>query len=148
MSCGTHASRTSTRTMTKKCVACVACVACGGAGSSAAGAGAGAGLAAHACGVCGVCGVGQVIHNDFLRSCRKQCDDDIKAFVECSKREGLLVVFRCRGENAAMSECLRPLTTPEKYEEYKAKHGITMGDKPASAPAPGPVTASSRTHLP
>jgi len=128
--------------MTKKCVACVAC------------GGAGAGLAAHACGhyfvfvVFVVFVVGQVIHNDFLRSCRKQCDHAIKAFVECSKREGLLVVFRCRGENAAMSECLRPLTTPEKYEEYKAKHGITMGDKPASAPAPGPVTASSRTHLP
>ena len=71
-----------------------------------------------------LCPPWQTLHTEFLRECRKQCDPAIRAFVECSKREGLLVVFRCREQNKAMNACLHPLSTDVKYEEWKKKLGI------------------------
>ncbi|CAN0185707.1 unnamed protein product, partial [Phaeothamnion confervicola] len=49
----------------------------------------------------------------------KKCDDQVRAFVECSKANGILVVLSCRRESAGMNECLHTYTNPERFAEYK-----------------------------
>ena len=52
-----------------------------------------------------------------LKSCQPQC----KAFGDCAKDSGLLVVWSCRGANNTMNECLASFTNPKAFEAYKAK---------------------------
>ena len=49
-----------------------------------------------------------------------KCDTTIKAFVECSKDNGLLVVFNCRAHNAAMNDCLTSYKNADQFAKYKA----------------------------
>jgi len=47
----------------------------------------------------------------------KLCSDEVKAFCECGKREGLLLPFKCRRENIAQAQCLIKWYKDERFVE-------------------------------
>lgn len=42
----------------------------------------------------------------------------IVGFGECAKREGLMVVFKCRTECNIMNECMNKYINEDKFQEY------------------------------
>jgi len=67
------------------------------------------------------------IRKQFLAESRRICDDKVRAFVDCSKENGLMVIFRCREENKIMNECVQNYTTDEKWEQFR-KEKIVSAD--------------------
>lgn len=51
----------------------------------------------------------------------KKCDKYLKAFAECAKANGLMVIFNCRQQNREMNACLAQFTNEEAFEQYKIK---------------------------
>ncbi|OQR93864.1 hypothetical protein THRCLA_08325 [Thraustotheca clavata] len=60
------------------------------------------------------------LHQELNTIALKKCYDKTKAFVDCSHEHGLLVVFKCRQQNADLNACLHEYTNPEAYEKFKA----------------------------
>ena len=60
-----------------------------------------------------------VLRSQFGAAALKKCSPFITTFGDCAKKEGVLVVFKCRGENNRMNECLREWNSDEKFEEFK-----------------------------
>lgn len=48
---------------------------------------------------------------------RAACAPVMKAFAECAKREGLLVVVKCRQENTEVNDCLRQYTNKDELDK-------------------------------
>ena len=61
------------------------------------------------------------LSEELQRIALKACDHKVRAFAECAKAQGMLVVFKCRGENREMNECCRQYTNPEAFAAYKVK---------------------------
>ena len=55
----------------------------------------------------------------FLANARQQCDPIVRKFVECSKENGMMVVFNCRQENTDMNDCVRQYSSDEKWKAYR-----------------------------
>uniref|UniRef100_A0A803KBH2 COX assembly mitochondrial protein n=1 Tax=Xenopus tropicalis TaxID=8364 RepID=A0A803KBH2_XENTR len=54
---------------------------------------------------------------------RVLCSDKVEAFTKCCKESGLLMVVKCRNENAALKECLTlHYKDPALYEECKQEY--------------------------
>ncbi|KAG8442913.1 hypothetical protein GDO86_011648 [Hymenochirus boettgeri] len=54
---------------------------------------------------------------------RVLCSDKVEAFTKCCQDSGLLMVVKCRNENAALKECLTlHYTNPTFYEECKQEY--------------------------
>uniref|UniRef100_A0A7S2US42 COX assembly mitochondrial protein n=1 Tax=Fibrocapsa japonica TaxID=94617 RepID=A0A7S2US42_9STRA len=49
----------------------------------------------------------------------QKCADQVKAFADCSKDSGFLVIWSCREQNKAMNECLHSYTSQECLEAYQ-----------------------------
>ena len=47
------------------------------------------------------------------------CKDKMKAFADCAKEKGLMVVVACRKQNTAMNKCLSSFTNEEAFQEWK-----------------------------
>ena len=56
----------------------------------------------------------------------QKCRDQVENFVACSKEVGLLVVFKCREQNAEMNQCLRQYTNDEAFQEFKKEREKTI----------------------
>ena len=50
----------------------------------------------------------------------------IKAFAECGKEEGIMVVFRCRDFQASVNECMGVYNSKEAWEKYKKDHELVL----------------------
>mmetsp|Transcript_9256 Transcript_9256/g.18539 ORF Transcript_9256/g.18539 Transcript_9256/m.18539 type:complete len:98 (-) Transcript_9256:90-383(-) len=61
----------------------------------------------------------EALRSKMKHIAHKSCDGAIRAFVDCSKRHNLGVVWMCRGENAQMNECVRDYTTDAVLESIK-----------------------------
>ncbi|XP_068791580.1 COX assembly mitochondrial protein homolog isoform X4 [Struthio camelus] len=54
---------------------------------------------------------------------KELCSDKVQAFTKCCKETGLLMVVKCRQENAALKDCLVSYyTDPAFYEECKTEY--------------------------
>ncbi|XP_053570220.1 COX assembly mitochondrial protein homolog [Bombina bombina] len=54
---------------------------------------------------------------------RELCADKVEAFTSCCKESGILMVVKCREENAALKECLTDhYKDPALYEECKQEY--------------------------
>ncbi|XP_060104797.1 COX assembly mitochondrial protein homolog [Heteronotia binoei] len=54
---------------------------------------------------------------------KELCSEKVDAFTKCCQETGLLMVVKCREENAALKECLKGhYTNPAFYEECKAEY--------------------------
>jgi len=79
----------------------------------------------------------------FLADARKRCDHKVREFVDCSKREGLAVVWKCREENKNMNACVSDFTTDDEWSRYRAdkiaeflKNGQIIVDSSIAYPGP------------
>ncbi|CAI5788404.1 Hypothetical predicted protein [Podarcis lilfordi] len=54
---------------------------------------------------------------------RELCSDKVQAFTKCCQDSGILMVVKCREENAALKECVTGYyNDPSFYEECKAEY--------------------------
>ncbi|CAK4702728.1 hypothetical protein LEN26_009033 [Aphanomyces euteiches] len=51
----------------------------------------------------------------------QKCREYTSAFVECSKENGMMVVFKCREQNRVLNECLHQYTNKEALEALRAE---------------------------
>ena len=51
------------------------------------------------------------------------CEDKLKAFADCAKEKGLMVVVSCRKQNTAMNKCLQSYTNEDAFQEWKKSRG-------------------------
>ena len=51
------------------------------------------------------------------------CKDKLKAFADCAKEKGLMVVVSCRKQNTAMNKCLQSYTNEDAFQEWKKSRG-------------------------
>lgn len=52
----------------------------------------------------------------------KKCDLQIKAFAECGREEGLMVIFKCRDFQRSVNECMAVYNSNERWELYKKEN--------------------------
>ena len=62
------------------------------------------------------------LRREFKEDAIDKCSLQVKAFVECSKEEGLMVVFKCRDFQKEVNDCMAVYNSPEAFEKYKQKH--------------------------
>jgi hypothetical protein len=62
------------------------------------------------------------LRNEFKEEAIKKCSLQVKAFAECGKQEGLMVIFRCRDFQKEVADCMAVYNSPEYFEQYKQKH--------------------------
>mmetsp|Transcript_123914 Transcript_123914/g.185234 ORF Transcript_123914/g.185234 Transcript_123914/m.185234 type:complete len:101 (+) Transcript_123914:186-488(+) len=62
------------------------------------------------------------LRNEFKEESLKKCDLQIRAFAECGKQEGLMVIFRCREFQKDVTDCMTIYNSDEQFELYKQKH--------------------------
>uniref|UniRef100_A0A8D2M023 COX assembly mitochondrial protein n=1 Tax=Zonotrichia albicollis TaxID=44394 RepID=A0A8D2M023_ZONAL len=54
---------------------------------------------------------------------KELCSDKVQAFTKCCQETGVLMVVKCRQENAALKDCLVGYySDPSFYEECKAEY--------------------------
>jgi hypothetical protein len=66
---------------------------------------------------------------EFKREAMEKCDLQLKAFADCAKIEGVMVVFRCREFQSAVNECMTVYNSTERWEMYKLDHEADMANK-------------------
>ena len=65
-----------------------------------------------------ICNKFLIIHL-FLILALKKCDEFTRQFGECSREQGLLVIFKCRNQLNALNGCLKTYNSDEEFEKYK-----------------------------
>ena len=66
------------------------------------------------------------LRNEFKEEAIDKCKLQIKAFAECSKEEGLMVVFRCRDFQKEVNDCMAIYNSKEAFERYKKRHAADL----------------------
>ena len=69
------------------------------------------------------------LRNEFKREAMEKCDIQLKAFADCAKSEGVMVVFRCREFQSAVNECMSVYNSNERWELYKQEHATDLENK-------------------
>mmetsp|Transcript_16318 Transcript_16318/g.16436 ORF Transcript_16318/g.16436 Transcript_16318/m.16436 type:complete len:93 (+) Transcript_16318:218-496(+) len=65
----------------------------------------------------------EVLRRKFLIEVKERCKDKFHAFGECAQNNGILVVFNCRKENQAMSDCMDNINTAANFRDYVIAQG-------------------------
>jgi len=60
----------------------------------------------------------QEFKNDAIEKCQLQ----VKAFAECGKEEGLMVIFRCQDFYKEVTDCMAYHNSNQRWEIYKKEH--------------------------
>eukprot|EP00934_Nitzschia_sp_Nitz4_P002218 Nitzschia sp. Nitz4//scaffold41_size133979//66357//66656//NITZ4_003350-RA/size133979-processed-gene-0.252-mRNA-1//-1//CDS//3329551479//2218//frame0 len=66
------------------------------------------------------------LRSEFKRDAIKKCDLQVKAFADCAKDEGLMVVFRCQDFKKEVDECMRVYNSDERWELYKQENAADL----------------------
>jgi hypothetical protein len=69
------------------------------------------------------------LRNEFKQQAIEKCDLQVRAFAECGKEEGLMVIVRCRDFQKAVNECLGVYGAKDRFEQYKKEHESDMENK-------------------
>ncbi|KAJ8894298.1 hypothetical protein PR048_006913, partial [Dryococelus australis] len=59
------------------------------------------------------------------KSRNEKCAEEVKAFTACGKDAGLLVVVKCRKENAVMKSCLNKWYHDEEFKRQCTEEYLT-----------------------
>ena len=62
------------------------------------------------------------LRQDLKEEAMEICDPQIKAFAECSKEKGLMVIFSCNHLFKKINECMSIQNGEEAWERYKKEH--------------------------
>lgn len=71
----------------------------------------------------------EVLRKKLQNEARELCAPAFKAFGKCAQEQSLMVVFACREENRAMSDCLEKYCSEPEFEKYLLKHGLPLPAK-------------------
>ena len=66
------------------------------------------------------------LRKEFKELAMEKCSLPIKAFAECSKEQGLFVVFNCRDYQKDINDCMHVYNSPEAFENYKKQHSSDL----------------------
>ena len=72
----------------------------------------------------------EVLRKKLQNEAREKCAETFTAFGACAKKENLMVVFNCRKENRAMSDCMEIHCSEAEFEKYLKSYGLPMPAKP------------------
>eukprot|EP01138_Halocafeteria_seosinensis_P013374 gb/GECG01013660.1/.p1 GENE.gb/GECG01013660.1/~~gb/GECG01013660.1/.p1 ORF type:complete len:138 (+),score=17.14 gb/GECG01013660.1/:1-414(+) len=62
------------------------------------------------------------VRKEWKKMALSACDDVIRKYWVCRNEQGLMVIFKCRGELNEMNSCLKSWNADQQnYEEYKNK---------------------------
>ena len=67
----------------------------------------------------------EVLRKKMEAEAKEKCAPLFRAFGDCAKESGLSVIFMCRQQNQAVSDCLDLHCSDKKFEEFLADRGIT-----------------------
>eukprot|EP00924_Labyrinthula_sp_SR-Ha-C_P010360 maker-scaffold_23-snap-gene-4.58-mRNA-1 protein AED:0.00 eAED:0.00 QI:47/1/1/1/1/1/2/1470/103 len=59
------------------------------------------------------------LRKEYFKYVHTFCKKEIDEFINCSKQEGLLVIFKCRKENRAQNDCAHKYNTNERWNEFR-----------------------------
>ena len=62
------------------------------------------------------------LRNEFRDDILKNCQLQVKALAECSKAEGLMVVFRCKEFHNEVNECMAHFGSNDRWEQFKQEN--------------------------
>lgn len=65
----------------------------------------------------------EVLRTALRNEAQKKCDSYFRAFGECAKQSGLMVVISCREQNRAMSACMDQHFNEDIFKKYLSDHG-------------------------
>ncbi len=66
------------------------------------------------------------LRNEFREDTLENCSLQVKAFSECSKAEGLMVVFRCKEFLTEVNDCMAHYGSKDKWEQYKKENSADL----------------------
>lgn len=72
----------------------------------------------------------EVLRKKLQNEARDKCSGAFQAFGKCAQEQSLMVVFACRKENRAMSDCLEQYCSEAEFEKYLTSHGLPLPAKP------------------
>ena len=56
------------------------------------------------------------------------CKEEVAAFGTCAKEKGIMVVFSCRKENKAMSDCMDRYYNESEFQKFALERGYMTTD--------------------
>ncbi len=66
----------------------------------------------------------------------EKCKPKFHTFGDCAKANGIMVVFKCRAENQAISDCLDMHGNESSFRQYMSSKGFQWQDLPEKFPMP------------
>ena len=73
----------------------------------------------------------EVLRKKMENEAKTTCAPYFKAFGDCAKENGLMVVINCRRQNKEMSDCMDFHCSDKKFDEYLTFHNIPIPPKPS-----------------
>ena len=74
----------------------------------------------------------EVLRSAMRAEAQKKCESKFRAFGECAKEQGLMVVFRCREQTKAMSSCMDENFNEEIFRQFLSDNGYPPPRPPRS----------------
>jgi Cytochrome c oxidase biogenesis protein Cmc1 like len=71
----------------------------------------------------------EILKKKFFSDAQEKCNDKFKAFAECAKSSGIMVVINCRKQNREMGECMDFHCSDAMFEAYLKSHGLPLPAK-------------------
>lgn len=66
----------------------------------------------------------EVLRKKMQSEAKDKCAEHFQAFGACAQQNGLMVIFNCRKQNQAMSDCMDKYCSDKHFEEYLKARGI------------------------
>jgi ribosomal protein S12 len=71
----------------------------------------------------------EVLRKQLQLEARQKCQHAFKAFSDCAKETGLLVVFQCRQQNSDMSTCMEQHYNEEEFKKFCDREGVQVQER-------------------
>ena len=67
----------------------------------------------------------EILRRAFGEEIKVKCASTFKAFGDCAKDSGMMVVFKCRQQNTAMEACMNAHNSDEQFADYLRSVGYS-----------------------
>jgi Cytochrome c oxidase biogenesis protein Cmc1 like len=68
----------------------------------------------------------EILRKKFYNEAKEKCSEHFKAFGDCAKESGLMVVINCRKQNRAMGDCMDLNCSEAAFESFLKSHGLPL----------------------
>jgi hypothetical protein len=66
----------------------------------------------------------KVLRRQLFAEAKEKCTDLAKDFSDCSKEQGLMVIFNCRGKSDVWYGCLHKYYNEVEFKQYALERGF------------------------